>query len=55
MSALCPAGEPVFVWGWAAELYAYYNWQPASRFVTYAILQAEHPTRPATGRGSSMR
>ena len=27
---LCPAGSRVYVWGWANELYSYYNWIPAS-------------------------
>ena len=31
---LCPARSRVLVWGWAAELYATYNWAPASRYVT---------------------
>jgi hypothetical protein len=29
----CPAGSYVQVWGWASELYAYYNWMPATRYV----------------------
>lgn len=30
---LCPAGTRVFVWGWANELYSYYNWVPASEYI----------------------
>jgi len=29
---LCPAGSQVFVWGFSAELYSYFNWTPASRY-----------------------
>ena len=29
----CPRGSQVFVWGWAAELYSYYDWMPATSFV----------------------
>jgi len=29
----CPPGSTVFVFGWANELYAYYNWTPASEFL----------------------
>ena len=43
--ALCPRGSSVFVWGWAAELYAYYDWRPASRFVTYGLLLAKTPNQ----------
>ncbi len=28
----CPAGSNVLVWGWAAEMYSYYDWEPASRY-----------------------
>jgi hypothetical protein len=28
----CPAGSNVLVWGWAAEMYSYYSWEPASRY-----------------------
>lgn len=41
----CPNGSSVFVWGWAAELYAYYDWQPASRYVTYGLLLAQTPNQ----------
>lgn len=29
----CPRGTSVLVWGWAAELYSYYDWEPSSSFV----------------------
>jgi hypothetical protein len=45
LTALCPTGSSVFVWGWAAELYAYYDWQPASRYVTYGLLLARTPNQ----------
>lgn len=28
----CPAGSSVYVWGWAAEIYSFYDWEPASRY-----------------------
>ncbi|WP_156023324.1 hypothetical protein [Terracoccus sp. 273MFTsu3.1] len=45
IAALCPRGSSVFVWGWAAELYAYYDWRPASRYVTYGLLLAKTPNQ----------
>lgn len=30
---LCPPKSRVFVWGWANELYSYFAWTPASRYV----------------------
>jgi hypothetical protein len=29
----CPPGSRVLVWGWASELYAEFDWAPASRYV----------------------
>jgi hypothetical protein len=29
----CPAGSRVLAWGWVSELYGYYDWTPASRYV----------------------
>jgi hypothetical protein len=29
----CPGGSSVFVYGYANELYSYYNWNPASEFL----------------------
>jgi hypothetical protein len=29
----CPDNATVQVWGWEAELYAYYDWMPATRYV----------------------
>jgi hypothetical protein len=29
----CPDNSTVQVWGWEAELYAYYDWMPATRYV----------------------
>lgn len=43
LTRLCPAGQRVFVWGWAAELYSYYDWTPGSRYVTYGLLKATTP------------
>jgi hypothetical protein len=36
LSAECPPGSYVFVWGWSPEVYAFYDWRPASRFVAPA-------------------
>jgi hypothetical protein len=33
LNRTCPSGSDVLVWGWAAELYSYYDWKPASRYV----------------------
>lgn len=33
LARMCPAGSNVLVWGWSSELYAYYDWMPASRYV----------------------
>jgi hypothetical protein len=40
----CPAKERVYVWGWAPELYAEFDWTPASRYVVSAwqILDSGH-------------
>ena len=32
LGVACPPGSRVLVWGWASELYAYYDWIPASRY-----------------------
>ena len=32
LGVACPPGSRVLVWGWASELYAYYDWTPASRY-----------------------
>jgi hypothetical protein len=34
----CPASSRVFVWGWAPELYAEFNWTPASRYISSMLL-----------------
>lgn len=33
LTAICPPNSRVVVWGWASELYAWFSWIPASRFV----------------------
>jgi hypothetical protein len=38
LSSLCPAGSRVAVWGWSAELYALYDWIPASRYTNTNLL-----------------
>ena len=44
LAAACPAGSRVVVWGWASELYAYYDWVPASRYAnaTWLISPSAH-------------
>ncbi len=32
LGVACPPGSRALVWGWASELYAYYDWTPASRY-----------------------
>lgn len=32
----CPVGSRVLVWGWAADLFAHYEWMPAVRQVNFA-------------------
>ncbi len=32
LGVACPSGSRALVWGWASELYAYYDWTPASRY-----------------------
>lgn len=32
LSRMCPVGAKVFVWGWAGEMYSYYDWEPVSRY-----------------------
>jgi len=38
LSDFCPSGSTVFVWGWSSELYSFYDWKPASRYVAPAGL-----------------
>ena len=38
VSTACPRGSTVLVWGWAPELYSYYDWVPASRYVITNVL-----------------
>jgi hypothetical protein len=42
----CPEGARVMVWGWAAELYSYNDWTPASRYVD-STWQLEFPSKRA--------
>ncbi|MFM8856552.1 MAG: hypothetical protein ACKOI2_04990 [Actinomycetota bacterium] len=36
LSAACSPDSYAFVWGWSPEVYAFYDWRPASRFVAPA-------------------
>jgi hypothetical protein len=38
LSKTCTPGSKVVVWGWSSELYSYYDWMPASRYVNTVIL-----------------
>jgi hypothetical protein len=44
LGAACPADSRVLTWGWASELYAYYDWEPASRYAnsTWLMNPGEH-------------
>jgi hypothetical protein len=52
LGAECQARGRVLVWGWVSELYAYYDWVPASRYVnaTWMI----YPSRNSAEYGSIM-
>jgi hypothetical protein len=43
LSDLCPSNSVVFVWGWSSELYSYYDWIPASRYVNSLALMQPNP------------
>ena len=38
LSKTCAPGSKVVVWGWSSELYSYYDWTPASRYVNTVVL-----------------
>ncbi len=38
LSKFCPPGSTALVWGWASEVYAFYDLKPASRYVAPAGL-----------------
>jgi hypothetical protein len=38
LNEVCPEKSNVMVWGWAAEMFAYNNWQPPTFFVNNAVL-----------------
>jgi hypothetical protein len=43
LSVLCPAGSRVLVWGWSAQLFAFYDWMPATRYPGSAGVMANGP------------
>lgn len=58
LAADCPAGSRVLAWGWTSELYVYYDWVPASRYVngTWVIYPSLHQAEYAsTLRGELQR
>ena len=38
LSSFCARGDSVLVWGWSPELYSFYGWEPASRYVTTTLM-----------------
>jgi len=38
LSSFCANGDSVLVWGWSPELYSFYGWEPASRYVTTTLM-----------------
>jgi hypothetical protein len=38
LSEVCAPKSKVVVWGWSSELYSYYDWMPASRYVNTVVL-----------------
>ena len=38
LSSFCKRGDSVLVWGWSPELYSFYDWEPASRYVTTTLM-----------------
>jgi hypothetical protein len=38
LSESCPPRSKVLVWGWSSEVYAFYDWIPASRYVNTVAL-----------------
>lgn len=50
LSQFCPHGSSVFVWGWSAELYSFYAWEPASRYVTTGGLMTDNKLSQSPSR-----
>jgi len=52
LSEVCIPKSKVVVWGWSSELYSYYDWEPASRYVNTVVLMYpnEINTRPVKYR-----
>lgn len=42
---LCPPGSPVVAFGWSAELYSYFDWEPATRFTINTWQTNEGPNQ----------
>jgi hypothetical protein len=38
LSEICRRKSSVLIWGWSPDLFSYYNWQPASRYVTTTLM-----------------
>jgi hypothetical protein len=55
VSAACPAGSHVLVWGWAAELYVYYSWENTVPFMNTLGLRSTpenlSAARPIVSKG----
>lgn len=57
LSAVCTPKSKVIVWGWSSELYSYYDWIPASRYVNTVVLMYpnEINTKPVKYRKNFRR
>lgn len=57
LSEVCVPKSKVVVWGWSSELYSYYDWMPASRYVNTVVLiyPNEINTKPVKYRENFIR
>jgi len=46
----CPRNSQVLIWGWAAEYYTYFNWQPSSAIVNDAMQYVHGIQKPEIAR-----
>lgn len=54
LSSYCKRDDSVLVWGWSPDLYSFYDWEPASRYVTTTLMMERqmfaHDTLKFRGR-----
>jgi hypothetical protein len=56
LSSFCARGDSVLVWGWSPELYSFYGWVPASRYVvTTAMIDHEMFSHDLTNSRARLR